>query len=271
MEIIDSFLLGLIQGLTEFLPISSSGHLVLAGALLQDELDRSITFEVVVHFGTLCSILIYYRATLAEMTASLWTALRDPSTAKGEDGYEPNVRLAGFILLSMIPALIVGLTLRDTIEEVFLAPLPVSIMLLVTGAILFATRFRHTFPNRLGSGSALAMGLAQAFAILPGVSRSGATISMGLGMGINREEVANFSFLMVIPVIAGAMLVEVVGLAETGVESAALGTLAVGFLTAFVSGYFALKYLIILLKTRGIHPFAWYCWALGGFGLFYFA
>lgn len=271
MEIIDSFLLGLIQGLTEFLPISSSGHLVMVGALLNDELDRSITFEVVVHFGTLCSILLYYRATLADMAASLWAALRDPSSAKGEEGYEPNVRLAGFILLSMIPALIVGLTLKDTIEEVFLDPYPVSIMLLITGAILFATRFRRSFTNHLGTGSALAIGVAQAFAILPGVSRSGATISLGLGLGIHREEVANFSFLMVIPVIAGAMLVEVIGLAEVGVDTAALGALAVGFFTAFVSGYFALKYLIILLKTRGIHPFAWYCWALGTFGLFYFA
>ncbi|MDZ7771772.1 MAG: undecaprenyl-diphosphate phosphatase [Balneolaceae bacterium] len=271
MEIIDSFLLGLIQGLTEFLPISSSGHLVLAGALLEDDLDRSITFEVVVHFGTLCSILLYYRTTLAEMAVSLWDALRDPSSAKGEEGYDPNVRMAGFILLSMVPALIVGLTLKDTIEDVFLAPFPVSVMLLVTGTILFATRFRSSFPNRLGSGSALAIGVAQAFAILPGVSRSGTTISLGLGLGIKREEVANFSFLMVIPVIAGAMLVEVVGLAQAGVDSAALGALTVGFLTAFVSGYFALKYLIILLKTRGIHPFAWYCWALGGFGLYIFA
>lgn len=267
MEIIDSFLLGLIQGVTEFLPISSSGHLVLAGALLGDEIDRTITFEVVVHFGTLCSILVYYRRRLAGILSSLWSAARSPSRLPEMYEADSNVRLSGFILLSMIPALIVGLTLRDLIEEVFLNPHTVSLMLLVTGAILFATRFRASHTRHVGGGSALGIGVAQAFAILPGISRSGATISLGLYLGIKREEVADFSFLMVIPVIAGAMLVEMLTLLESGVETAAAGALAVGFLTAFVSGYFALKYLIILLKTRGIHPFAWYCWALGIAGL----
>lgn len=271
MDIIDSFLLGLIQGLTEFLPISSSGHLVLAGALLGDDLERGITFEVVVHFGTLCSILLYYRTRLLGIARSLWKSVLPSGPAGGERRYDPNVRLAGFILISMIPALLVGLLLRDRIEEVFLNPFTVSLMLLATGAILFATRFRATHPNRLGAGGALGMGLAQALAILPGISRSGATISLALYLGIRREEAANFSFLMVIPVIAGAMLLEVLEMTEKGAEPAAGGVLLVGFLTAFVTGYFALKYLIIMLKTRGIHPFAWYCWLLGGLGLLYYA
>src|SRR5699024_1542176 len=106
--------------------------------------------------------------------------------------------------------------------------------------------------------------------ILPGISRSGSTISLGLYLGIKREEVADFSFLMVVPVIAGAMLLEVGELISTGVSTADLVGLIVGFITSFVSGYIALKYLIIMLKTKGISPFAWYCWAVGGLGLFFF-
>lgn len=270
MELLDSFLLGLIQGLTEFLPISSSGHLVLGEALLGGEIDQSITFEVVVHFGTLCSILIYYRSKLADMLLSLWDLIKSPTKVSHKADSDANVKLMGFILLSMIPALLAGIFLKEQIEAVFLNPFMVSVMLLVTGAILYATKFRDDFPNRVNAKSAFGIGLAQAFAILPGVSRSGSTISLGLYLGIKREEVANFSFLMVIPVIAGAMLLEVKEMIEAGIQlNDAIG-LVIGFLTAFISGYFALKYLIIMLQSKGIYPFAWYCWAVGITGLLYF-
>ncbi len=270
MEIIDSFLLGLIQGLTEFLPISSSGHLVLGKDLLGGKLDKSITFEVVVHFGTLCSILIYYRKKIGDILRSLWDLVLNPNEFSNKASNDSNIKLSGFILLSMIPAMIVGFTMKDMIENVFLNPFPVSIMLLVTGTILFSTRFRDQFPNDITSSSAFGIGLAQAFAILPGISRSGSTISLGLYLGIKREEVANFSFLMVIPVIAGAMMLEVKTMMEMGIPMAAFWDLVVGFLTSFISGYFALKYLIIILQSKGIHPFAWYCWALGLTGLFFY-
>ena len=270
MDLIDSFLLGLIQGLTEFLPISSSGHLVLGEALLGGGLDNNITFEVVVHFGTLCSILVYYRAKLADIFQSWWRLPASPHTFSEQWREDPNLKLTWFVVLSMIPALIVGLTLKDQIEQIFLNPFMVSVMLLVTGVILFLTKFRDHFPNHLTGGRALGIGLAQAFAILPGVSRSGSTISLGLYLGIERKEVADFSFLMVIPVIAGAMLLEVKDMIEAGIAANDALALFVGFVTAFISGYFALKYLIILLQNKGIHPFAWYCWALGGIGLIYF-
>lgn len=270
MEILESFLLGLIQGLTEFLPISSSGHLVLSKALLGQELTQGITFEIVVHFGTLCSILLYYRSILVDIVRSLLSLVAHPSEWSTRSREDDNVKLSGFILLSMIPALIVGLALEDQVERLFMNPFTVSIMLLVTGTILFATRFRQEHNLELTTRNTFAIGLAQALAILPGISRSGSTISLGLYLGIKREKVANFSFLMVIPVIAGAMLLQVMELIQQGVESAALMGLLVGFLTAFISGYFALKYLIVLLKTKGIDPFAWYCWAIGFAGLLYF-
>lgn len=270
MEIIDSFLLGLIQGLTEFLPISSSGHLVLGKALLGDNLEKSITFEVVVHFGTLCSIGIYYRRKLADMVTSLWKLVKSPIRVREISDSDTNVKLMGFILLSMLPALVVGITLKEQVEDLFLNPLMVSVMLIVTGCILYATRFRHIFSNHIKAGNAFGIGLAQAFAILPGISRSGSTISLGLYLGIKREEVANFSFLMVIPVIAGAMLLEVRNIIELGIPFDDAMGLIIGFLTAFISGYFALKYLIIMLQNKGIYPFAWYCWAVGITGLVYF-
>lgn len=270
MEIIDSFLLGLIQGLTEFLPISSSGHLVLGEAILGGKIDKSITFEVVVHFGTLCSILVYYHKEIKDILSSLWELLLNPNEFSNKVSNDSNIKLSGFILLSMIPALIVGLTLKETIENVFLDPFSVSVMLLVTGAILYSTRFRDRFPNRVQATSAFGIGIAQAFAILPGISRSGSTISLGLYLGIKREEIANFSFLMVIPVIAGAMLLEVDTMVKAGIPLSAFWDLFIGFLTSFITGYFALKYLIIMLRSKGIHPFAWYCWAIGLTGLIYF-
>lgn len=270
MDLLDSFLLGLIQGLTEFLPISSSGHLVLGEALLGGGLDKNITFEVVVHFGTLCSILLYYRAKIADIISSWWQIPSSSQSFSEQWQEDSNLKLTWFIFISMIPALIVGLTLKDQIENIFLNPFMVSIMLLVTGVILFLTKFRDHFPHHLNSGRSFGIGLAQAFAILPGVSRSGSTISLGLYLGIKRKEVADFSFLMVIPVIAGAMLLEVKEMIEVGIAMNDAMSLILGFITAFVSGYFALKYLIILLQNKGIHPFAWYCWVLGGIGLIYF-
>lgn len=270
MEIIDSFLLGLIQGLTEFLPISSSGHLVLGKEMLGGDFEKNITFEVIVHFGTLCSILLYYKKEIGAILSSLWDLVCNPSEVRQRYKSDNNIKLSWFILISMIPAALVGLTMEEMIEQVFLSPFPVSIMLLVTGTILFSTRFRKEHPHNLTSGSAFGIGLAQAFAILPGISRSGSTISLGLYLGIKREEVANFSFLMVIPVIGGAMLLKTVEMVEAGVPFDTLLGLVIGFVTSFVSGYFALKYLIILLRSKGIHPFAWYCWILGGIGILYY-
>lgn len=271
MELIESLLLGLIQGLTEFLPISSSGHLVLAKALLQQDLNQGITFEVVVHFGTLCSILLYYKKEIASIIQSLWSLVTHPGSVSQKIQNDQDIQLSGFILVSMIPALIVGLTLEDVIEYYLLNPVNVSWMLLVTGTLLFATKYVTPKDRPLNTSRSFIIGLAQALAIIPGISRSGSTISIGLYLGMKRKEVANFSFLMVIPVIAGAMLIKVLELLETGILMDALIPLLIGFITAFISGYLALKYLIIILQNRGIHPFAWYCWAVGLGGLLYFA
>ncbi|MEX0843888.1 MAG: undecaprenyl-diphosphate phosphatase [Balneolaceae bacterium] len=266
MDVLQSFLLGLIQGLTEFLPISSSGHLVLGKQILGVEVETGITFEVIVHFGTLCSILIYYRNIIWDLMVSAFSFVKAPGVHKKD----PNVKMMGFILVSMIPAMVVGFTLKDQVEAIFSNPLLVSIMLLVTGLILFSTRFVDTTTKDVNLSNGFLIGVAQAFAMIPGVSRSGSTISAALWLGVKREEAANFSFLMLIPVIAGAMLLEVKELIEIGVSDAALINLVIGFLAAFISGYYALKYLIIILKKKGFHYFAYYCWLIGGVGLVYY-
>jgi len=266
MDVLQSFLLGIIQGITEFLPISSSGHLVLGKEILGVDVETGITFEVVVHFGTLCSILIYYRKIIWNLMVSGLNFFKSPSQQKSD----PNVKLIGFILVSMIPAMAIGFTLKDQIEGIFSSPLLVSVMLIVTGLILFSTRFVGETPKNVNLSRSFMIGIAQSFAMIPGVSRSGSTISAALWLGVKREEAANFSFLMLIPVIAGAMLLEVTELVEVGLSDAALMNLVVGFLAAFISGYYALKYLIIILKRKGFHYFAYYCWLVGGIGVAYY-
>lgn len=266
MDLLESFLLGLIQGLTEFLPISSSGHLALGKYFLGSDLQAGITFEVVVHFGTLCSILIYYREEIGSLLKSGLQFLGAPGQKKSD----PDVKMIGFILVSMIPAMLVGFTLEDQIEQIFNSQVTVSVMLIVTGFILFFTKYATENIKLINLPRSLAIGIAQAFAIIPGISRSGSTISAALFLGVKREEAANFSFLMVIPVIAGAMLLKVKEMMEIGVSDAQLLSLLIGFFTAFISGYFALKYLILILRRQGFHYFAYYCWLVGGAGLVYF-
>lgn len=270
MDLLQALLLGLLQGITEFLPVSSSGHLALARALLGSELMPGITFEVVVHFGSFCSIVVYFRTRIYEIIRDLFASFSVEGIKTKRFLRDHNTRFSMIILLSMIPAMIVGFTLKDLIEELFLNPVVVSMMLLVTGTLLFLTRFVKNPESDVDAKRGLLMGIAQSFAIIPGISRSGSTIAVGLFSGVNRESVANFSFLMVLPVLAGAMLLEVLEIMKHGIESAAALNLLAGFLASFISGYFALKYLIILLKREKFHYFSFYCWAVGITGLIIF-
>ena len=244
------------------------------------EVESGITYEVVVHFGTLVSIMYYYRTELGRLLSSGVRFLLNPAKEKESK----DVNFLGMILISMIPAFIVGFTLKDQVEAIFSNPLLVSFMLLVTGILLFSTKF---IPNRtqendashlaaagggvpIGIAKSFAIGLVQACAMIPGISRSGSTITTALWLGVDRETAANFSYIMVIPVIGGAMLLQVLDLLEVGIQGAALQVLVVGFLSSAISGYFALKYLIIILKKSGFYLFSFYCWAVGLLGVWLF-
>ena len=280
MNLIEAFILGVLQGIAEFLPISSSGHLALGKILLGSEVESGITYEVVVHFGTLVSIIYYYRTELGRLLASGLRFLLNPVKEKENK----DIHFFGMILISMIPAFIVGFTLKDKVEAIFSNPLLVSIMLLVTGGLLFSTKFvpsrtqEFDIPDEPSQGSttsigiakSFAIGLAQACAMIPGISRSGSTITIALWLGVDRKTAANFSFIMVIPVIGGAMLLQVLDLIELGVQGDALQVLIIGFLSSVISGYFALKYLILVLKKSGFYLFSFYCWAVGLVGIWLF-
>ncbi len=252
MTLLSVIVLAVIQGLTEFLPVSSSGHLALAGIIMKVP-DGDITFEIVVHLGTLMAVLAVYRRDLAELVSGLLRRQRE------------SLVLAGLLFIGSIPAAAAGFLLADSIERAFENPLIVSIMLLVTGCVLFSTRFagkgNRDNPSITGS---LIVGISQAMALLPGISRSGFTISTGLFAGIKKEKAARFSFLLSIPAISGAAVLKLGDAGSSGIEYSLLLT---GFAVSAITGYAALRILLKFLRAGKFSVFAWYCWVLGLTGL----
>lgn len=309
MDSFQAFILGLVQGLTEFLPVSSSGHLVIAGTLL-DVATPGVFVEVALHVGTLLSVLIVYRKRLAKLVTG--AIRREPGAW----------RYLGLLLLASVPAGLVGVLLKDQIEEAFGAPWVTGLLLIVTGFVLWTTRKSRPEPIRSADGGnnissvtpaeagtarsvtvgtaatapgsaaptaaatavqaaapdrpldamtwklALGIGIAQAIAILPGISRSGSTITAGIWGRLSGEAAAEFSFLMSIIVIAGAALLELrhFGSAVQGVGA---GPLLVGFLTALITGIIAIQSLVWLLRRQAFHIFAYYVWAVGAIFLIF--
>jgi len=243
--------LGLLQGITEFLPVSSSGHLVLAQALWGLG-EPDLLFDVVVHVGTLLAVAVVFRSELW----SLWRGLmgRDPAGR----------RLLGLVILGSIPTAMIGLAAKDWFESLFASPAAVGLALLATGGLLMVTRWAPAGRRgleQMGWGRAVLVGLAQGLAITPGLSRSGTTIAVGLLLGLERRLAARFSFVLSVPAIVGALVLELADL-PAGRE-VALGPLVAGGVVAAVSGYLALRLLLSLVQHGRLHWFAWYCWALG--------
>lgn len=270
MELLEALLLGILQGVTEFLPVSSSGHLVLAQELIGSDLNRGITFEIVVHFGSFFSILIYFRKRLWEILRNFFRFLGNPATMKTTWNENLDARMSVYILISMIPAGLVGFTLKDSLESLFSNPSVVSLMLLLTGLILYSNKYIETGVKDVNPARAFLVGVGQAFAMIPGISRSGTTITLGNWLGLRREQIAEFSFLMLLPVIAGAMLLEFRDLLGGESDTNTASYLSVAFLASLISGYYSLKYLIKIFKSKGLHYFAYYCWSVGLLGVIYF-
>ena len=254
MTAFEAAVLGLVQGLSEFLPVSSSGHLVLGQALLGTR-TGGITFEVLVHFGTLLAVL----TALHDRVRALVTGcLRGRSDARW------TVLL---LALATVPAAAVGFLFEGAIEATFADPRAACGWLILTGAVLFSTRFASGRRIQLDLPDAVAIGLAQAFAILPGVSRSGMTISAGLWRGVDAREAAVFSFLLSVPVILGATAVKVSALVAHPPAWEALVPLLVGTVAAYVAGVVAIRWLLAILRGGRLDRFAYYCWAVGILGL----
>lgn len=259
MGIIEAIILGIIQGLTEFLPVSSSGHIILGEYILGAQPEEKVLFIIVVHLATALSTVVVYRKTIAKI-------FRDLFSFQWNDSYN----FSAFILISMIPAGIVGFIIEKPLENFLDNPANKNEVLLLVGACLLFTGFLLLFSDRaktkkgiLNFWKAFVIGLSQAIAILPGVSRSGSTISTALLLNVNREKAAQFSFLMVLPVIVGAMLKKTLDLYEVGIDSIDWIPLVVGFIAAFISGFIACKWMIKLIQKSQLKYFAIYCFIVG--------
>ena len=275
MEWFEAVLLGLVQGLTEFLPVSSSGHLVIGRELLGVEASGDLAFEVIVHCATVLSTVVVFRTQLRDIIVGFFGGLKDIRLKK--DGGRLTLVCndqTDYILkigLSMVPIFIVGVFFKDHVEALFGSLTGVGIALLVTAVLLFFSdmassgtlRLRKSdapseYRNGISYWQAFAVGLGQAFAVAPGLSRSGTTISTGLICGVRRDVMAQFSFLMVLVPILGETFLEIVG---GGFAESSVGVLPLllGFVSSFVSGLFACKVMIALVKKARLSWFALYC------------
>ena len=254
MSALEAILLGIIQGLTEFLPVSSSGHLELGKAILGDNSipEESLLFTVVLHFATALSTIVIFRKDILELLKGLF-----------QFKWNEESQFSLKIILSMFPAAIIGVLFNDEIEALFSKQiLLVGTMLLITGLLLFlADRAKRT-QKKVSYGSALLIGVAQAIAILPGISRSGATISTSVLLGIDRERAARFSFLMVVPLIFGKMTKDLLGGDFISAQMDMM-PLFLGAIAAFLSGLIACRWMIALVKRSQLKYFSFYCFAAG--------
>jgi undecaprenyl-diphosphatase len=254
MEIIDAIILGIVQGLTEFLPVSSSGHLELGKAILGDNSipQESLLFNVVVHFATAISTMIVFRKDIFEITKGIL-----------KFQWNEEMQFLAKIIVSMIPAVFIGYNYESELAELFGGNiLLVGFMLLITAFLLFlADRAKYT-DKKVGFKNALIIGFAQAVAMLPGISRSGATISTSVLIGIDKAKAARFSFLMVVPLIFGKIAKDILS-GELTYESSNFTILSAGFIAAFVSGLFACTLMIKLVKKSKLTYFSIYCIVIG--------
>jgi len=261
MKLIEALILGIIQGLTEFLPVSSSGHLELVKALFKDNAlpQESLTFTVVLHFATALSTLVVFRKEVFEILTGLF-----------QFKWNDELKFSLKIILSMLPAVVVGLFFEKQLESLFTGNiLLVGLMLLLTGALLFLADKATKTRKDVSYKNAIIVGISQAVAMIPGISRSGATISTSVLLGIDRERAARFSFLMVVPLIFGKVAKDLLG-GDITFQSSQISSLGIGFIAAFIAGLFACNWMIALVKRSKLSYFALYCFAVGSLAIGYY-
>lgn len=271
METIQAIILGIVQGLTEFLPVSSSGHLVIFQHLFGLRTPE-LVFDIAVHVGTLLAVVIFFKKDLAAIIRAVIQMagrLIARRTTFAEAWSDPHVKLALLIVAGSIPTALIGIGFHQIAERIFASVRLAGLMLLITGALLWVTRWIKKADygiSRFSTGKALVVGTVQGLAILPGISRSGATIAAGLFLGLKRELAARYAFLLSIPAICGASLLTFRDLSHGADFSAAV--IGVGMLSAAVVGYLSLKLLVFIVNKGQLYLFAPYCWLVGGLALF---
>jgi undecaprenyl-diphosphatase len=265
MDLPSSIFLGVVQGLTEFLPISSSGHLVLFQNLLGYR-EPALLFDVGLHVGTLAAVCLYFRTDLKNMATESWTfasQLRHGRKTAKDLEHNAYASLTLWVVIGTLPTGLIGLFFRAPLERLFASLTAVGVMLLCTGTLLAAAKFipvQYNRRRRVGLFAALAVGAAQGLAIAPGLSRSGATIVCGMFFKLERDLAARFSFLLSLPAILGAMIIQLSNLDGTRIN---LLSWFLGFLTSALVGLVALKVLMTMIHKGKLFYFAPYCWALG--------
>ena len=258
MDVLNAIILGIIQGLTEFLPVSSSGHLEIFKVILGDNKlpNESLLMTVILHFATACSTIVVFKDDIKDLILGLFSFEKNNS-------FWFSIK----IILSMVPAVFVGFFFESEIESLFNGNLTiVGSMLILTGALLFLADKAKPSEKKISFSSSILVGIAQAIAIIPGISRSGATISTAVILGIDKENAAKFSFLMVVPLIIGKVIKDITS-AETIVNNESVFPLIIGFVFAFITGMIACKWMIKLVKNSKLKYFSIYCFLIGIFSI----
>ncbi|WP_409201107.1 undecaprenyl-diphosphatase UppP [Methanobrevibacter sp. DSM 116169] len=262
MDIFSAIIIGIIQGLTEFLPISSSAHLIFFQELLGVS-QSNLSFEILLHLGTLIAVIAYFIKDIIKLIEAFFLSILDIFSGKFKKGLNinPYKKLAWLIIIASIPTGIIGFLFKDIFEGMFQSVTIPAVFLIVTGVLLYLSQ-RINIGNRnindINSKDALIIGITQGLAIIPGISRSGSTLSTGLFLGLNKEFAAKFSFILSIPAIIGANLFEFKNI------TAALDiTYLCGFIAAIIVGYLTISILLEIIKKKKLDIFAYYCWIVG--------
>ncbi len=263
MSIFQAVILGVVQGLTEFIPVSSSGHLVLVPHLLGWQFDQTqaFIFDVLVQWGTLFAVIVYFWRDLMEIASSFVKGL-----LAGKPFADENSRMGWYLIIATLPAVVVGLLTKDLIESAFASARATGFFLLITALLLVVAERvgrRSRSMKEIGRLDALWIGCSQVLALLPGISRSGATIAGGMTRNLDRSSAARFSFLMSVPVLFGAGLLACRDLFALPAADHFMLPLAAGFLAALISGYAAIRWLIAYLSNHSLYVFAGYCLLVG--------
>ncbi|NOR25156.1 MAG: undecaprenyl-diphosphatase UppP [Desulforhopalus sp.] len=264
MELLKAIVLGIVQGLTEFLPVSSSGHLVIGSELLNFH-EQGVVFDVCLHLGTLVSVVIVFREELLAMVKAPFALLLGSRDATDRHYFRWDM----YVVLATLPAVFVGLFFKDAIQQLFSSLLVAYCMLVITGLLMIMAQYLPERDETINWSRSLLVGCAQACAILPGLSRSGSTIFAGMFLGIAREKVARFSFIMSIPAIIGAAVLQFGELFRNPPTNDVLLNLVAGTVMAAVAGYFAIKLLLDVIRRNRLQWFGYYCLFLATIGLTY--
>src|ERR687890_1771487 len=261
LELIEAVILGVVQGLTEFLPVSSSGHLLLGQHFLGlDENRFGLSFDVALHMGTLVAVVSYFWRDLIRMALAFFRSFGHRDLAN-----DPDQRLAYLVLASTVPAALIGFLFEDFFESTVRSPWVVVFNFVLVGILFLvaeAAGSRSRRASKLGFGEAIGIGIAQATALVPGVSRSGATITLGLFLGLRREEAARFSFLMSVPIIAGAGAIRMMEVVSEGLGAHDALLFVVGFVSSAVVGYLAIRFFLRFVVNHSLRAFAYYRFGL---------